>query len=1208
MANANGEDDTITLEAGTYSLSLAGSSEDMNATGDLDLTEAGWSITFVGAGANATFIDQDAMDRVFQVFAGVTVVFRDLTITGGDVSTSGGGIMNSGGDVTLNNTTVIENIARGNAPTDGGGGIYNNGGVVTLVNRSGVRNNRANGTSGSGGGVFTLGGIFSATGSRIAGNRANRAGGGIEAAPGMAARRGGGFAVTLTNTDLNNNIAGPSGSAAPGNGGGLHITGNVDAQIVGGTVRNNFAAREGGGLWNGTGLLDLDDVTIETNAAPGPAADDGGGGVFNNGGLVDIDGGTITGNTALGAAGSGGGIHNRGFLEVTGTVISGNSASRAGGGIEDTGAALASRGGPITRTAILNNITLDDNDGGMAPGNGGGLHSGGGNVAMGGSIVTNNVAVEGGGLWGSGVLDVENTTITGNIATGDPATKGGGGVFNSGGALQITGGTIAGNTATGTAGSGGGVFHLGGTTSINGTEISGNTAVRAGGGLETAIGGTISVTDVDFVSNTTGASPGNGGAIHVTAGDVTVTGGSASFNIAASEGGGFWNNAGWTMTVDGTSFSTNDAQGDAADNGGGGLFNNGGTLIVRNATVEDNTASGISGSGGGLFNFGGRMEIFDTMVSGNTSNRAGGGIEDTGAAMSRGDLETGTFIANTVVSGNDAGTNPGNGGGVHSGSGFVNFSSGEVSGNTAVEGGGLWTSGEMEVGDGGFVIVFPDLTARTSSGDVSKGLDLPEGAVAVTNNIATGDPANKGGGGLFNQGGTMTLASVLVANNQATGTAGSGGGLFNNNGTLTVNTSAFIGNSANRAGGGIEDRVDAPATTKVGGPAVTIDGSLFLQNDAGTAPGNGGGLHITGAGSVAVSASAFAENVAVEGGGLWNSGAGSLTVFSTTVIANTATRGGGLFQDGMGGSTFVEQSLVAGNTAINGGGLDTEGGDVTVINSTLSSNMAVRGGGVRQQAGTVSLGSTTIAQNDASNRGGGLLIVSGATMNVQNTIIGENTSPQGRSCSGTLVSQDHNLIESRAGCNITGDTANTLSNTLAMLAPLADNGGPTRTHALETGSPAIDAGQTVEAVDQRGFARDTSPDDMGAFELGGTPPMMLTEAGTEAPAKAVQTAPVPETSSLVTMEEPVRLGAIAPNPLRAGTRGTVSFAVREAEAVTVSLFDATGRQVATLYSGTPEAGQPQTAALDAGTLAAGVYVLRLQGETVQATQMVTLVR
>lgn len=1047
QANANGEADTITLAAGTYSLTLSGD-DDANASGDLDVTEAG-TLVIVGAGPNQTIIRQEAADRVFQVFAGATVIFRNLTITGGDTPMSGGGIYSSG-DVTLDNATVRENTARGAMATQGGGGVYNDGGTLMLVNRAGVRNNRASGASGSGGGIFNAnGGTVSASRARIAGNRANRAGGGIEDASVTGMSKGGTeFAVVLTQTDLNNNIAGPTGTAAPGNGGGLHVTGNAGVQIVGGTVRNNFAAREGGGLWNGAGRMDLQDVTIETNAAAGAAADDGGGGVFNNGGQ-----------------------------------------------------------------------------------------------------------------------------------------------------LEISGGVISANQATGASGSGGGVFHLGGTTAITGTMISGNSASRAGGGLETAVGGMITLTDVDFDGNSTGPAPGNGGAVHVTAGDLTAMGGTVTGNSAAREGGGFWNNAGWTMTVDGTSFSGNDAQGPAADDGGGALFNNGGVLIVRNASVMDNMASGTAGSGGGLFNLGGRMVVTDTEVSGNTANRAGGGIEDANSlpmSTASGMEPTGTYLTNVTLTGNDAGASPGNGGGVHSGAGFVEFSSGTVSGNTAVEGGGLWTSGTMRVGDGGAIGARADLQGGY--------------LVTVSGNTATGNDADQGGGGLYNQAGDLFVVGASIAGNQATGTSGSGGGILNNNGTLTVNLSDLTDNTANRAGGGIEDVTTAMRGT--GGPSTTLTDLYVAGNNAGAAPGNGGGLHIGGPGSVSVESSWFENNDAVEGGGIWNSGAGSVSIAMTTVRDNAAVRGGGLYQSGSGGTMLVRQSLVAFNTADSGAGAFSEGGDVTVINSTISSNMAERaGGGVLQADGSVSLVSTTVAANMATVRGGGLRVTGGA-MSLQNAIVAENMAPNGRSCSGAVVSNGYSLIEDRAGCALSGDAATSLSNVAARLADLADNGGPTMTHALEAGSPAIDAGQTTEPTDQRGFLRDDAQNDMGAFELGASEPEgedLVTRADT-APAEATLSAETAETASLQLMDEPVRLGAIAPNPLRAGTTGAVTFAVREAQTVELALYDATGRRVATLFSGTADGSQAQEATLDTRALASGTYIVRLTGETVNATQVVTLVR
>src|SRR5262249_3389564 len=110
-ANTNGQDNTINLQAGTYLLTLPNTTgqENAAATGDLDLTSGGHTITIQGAGTAATVIDGNNLDRVFQVMGNVTAVFRNLTIQKGltrDDGTPGvplvtpdghgGGILNSG--------------------------------------------------------------------------------------------------------------------------------------------------------------------------------------------------------------------------------------------------------------------------------------------------------------------------------------------------------------------------------------------------------------------------------------------------------------------------------------------------------------------------------------------------------------------------------------------------------------------------------------------------------------------------------------------------------------------------------------------------------------------------------------------------------------------------------------------------------------------------------------------------------------------------------------------------------------------------------------------------------------------------------------------------------------------------------------------------------------------------------------------------------
>ncbi|WP_146461858.1 beta strand repeat-containing protein [Rubripirellula tenax] len=618
------------------------------------------SLTISRGEASSVTVDGGNLSRVLHIGAGATdVTLRDVTLTGGLADIGGGLLLESSGRVTLDAVSVLGNEAIGPAANQGGGGIFNDNTTLTILGGS-IAGNVASGASGSGGGLFSASGDVVIRNTKIECNIANRAGGGIELVVGSLLLSD----VTLGGLSASQgNVAGPVGTASPGNGGGFHVTGNGGATetlvtLTGGSVLNNVAATEGGGLWNQSnvtmtvtgktlvagnraqgalntqggggifnngGLLVLSDIRVLNNAATGTAG--GGGGLATRGGTISIDQSLIAGNFSAGVSGSGGGILALGTAQVNvvDTEISGNVASRAGGGIE-----VATD--PSSRNALtLTGVELSDNNAGVldddataaAPGNGGGLHiTGSGNALVSESLVSENIAAnEGGGLWnGSGTLIVENTQIVNNIASGAASDAGGGGIYNEGGIVFVNDSMLVGNIADGTAGSGGGVLSAAGRVSLFDTLVSANVANRAGGGIESTSGASINLDGARLIDNVAGpagtAAPGNGGALHVTG------------NLAAREGGGLWNDKG-TLTVDGTTITGNIARGPAADDGGGGVFNNGGNLVISNASIASKVADGLSGSGGGVFNFGGTATIADSSITGNVANRAGGGIETT---------------------------------------------------------------------------------------------------------------------------------------------------------------------------------------------------------------------------------------------------------------------------------------------------------------------------------------------------------------------------------------------------------------------------------------------------------------------------------------------------------------------------------------------------------------------------------------------------
>ncbi|MBI4311724.1 MAG: CSLREA domain-containing protein [Chloroflexi bacterium] len=237
---------------------------------------------------------------------------------------------------------------------------------------------------------------------------------------------------------------------------------------------------------------------------------------------------------------------------------------------------------------------------------------------------------------------------------------------------------------------------------------------------------------------------------------------------------------------------------------------------------------------------------------------------------------------------------------------------------------------------------------------------------------------------------------------------------------------------------------------------------------------------------------------AASGGGILNSG-GILTLRNATVTGNSAAWYGGGIRNSS-GITIVTHSTISHNQASSdGGGISSTHGTVAIVNSTITHNSAGGGGGVNINAGLLTVVNGTLVDNSATN-GGGMYnnnFMSAANSRLVNTVVARNAAPLGPDCYGAPESLGRNLIGNASGCAFT-PAGSDLLDVDAKLGPLADNGGPTQTHSLLSGSPAIDAVPAAECkdpsgnpvtTDQRGMARPQGVAcDIGAFELEASKP------------------------------------------------------------------------------------------------------------------------
>jgi hypothetical protein len=419
------------------------------------------------------------------------------------------------------------------------------------------------------------------------------------------------------------------------------------------------------------------------------------------------------------------------------------------------------------------------------------------------------------------------------------------------------------------------------------------------------------------------------------------------------------------------------------------------------------------------------------------------------------------------------------------------------------------------------IVLTVTTTADQNDGSATGGLSLRDAILIANSDIANQYIINLTGGTTYSltafsltdtKGGDLDILGNVTI--QSTGTQPAtidAGGLTSADRVFEVfnylNLSNIIvkGGLTTENGGGIYIRSNATAL---------LFNTTVKDNSSTSYFSNGGG--ISNGGVLALVNSTVADNKLVGsstyGGGIYNSGQAIL--LGTTIKNNTGSSGGGIKN---GGTLTISNSTIYNNTAVSfGGGIYSSSSTISLINSSVSGNKALYSGGIGVSNGTLNIFNSTITQNAITATSTyygyvGGIDNSGASVNLKNSIVAGNIggSPD---LYGNINGNNNNLIGNLSGASGTVGTGTDIVNVNPQLGLLQDNGNGIFTHALLSGSPAINAGNNalvltdVFDLDNDGNNSETIPFDnrgsgytrisggtvdIGAFEFQSAPNLSL---------------------------------------------------------------------------------------------------------------------
>ncbi|MEM7704735.1 MAG: choice-of-anchor Q domain-containing protein [Pseudomonadota bacterium] len=529
-------------------------------------------------------------------------------------------------------------------------------------------------------------------------------------------------------------------------------------------------------------------------------------------------------------------------------------------------------------------------------------------------------------------------------------------------------------------------------------------------------------------------------------------------NSAGVVGGGIFVESSSNLTLTNSEILSNSA----GTNGGGIYLDGSQTVVINNTTIANNIAVN---DGGGIYSQASTLRIGapactipapvgqgTNFISNNQAVNGNGGGLWTQAALT---VTYTQFSDNSAV----------NGGGIHQESlaSSLNMDCGFMNLNSADPNSGQ--GGAINIAGGPATINDTTFEANDAGGG-GGAINLVLGATITNSSFLTNAAPFGPGGAIRSPLGTLNSTDNTFRNNSTTV---NGGAIFAS--TLVSNTDVFETNTARSAGGAIS--LDAPGT----GQMQLFDG-LLVGNTVGEGglsfSGQGGALEFRGVIGL-IEDTQFINNQATEagdgagqGGAIYSAATLELILADSTISGSNSGDGGAIYNEGIlsvARSTLVSNSVTDPGVEPRGGAVASTG-TLNLSNSTLSGNVVNPGPGNTGDGGAVAVfaggsanvNNVTFAFNTAPDAGALYAEIGQGPLNFRNSLFSGNTgvtSDCDQVLSGGFNIYDVNPCQILAPNDLIGDP---------LIGLLADNGGPTETHALLPGSPAQDAGGPSEVV------------------------------------------------------------------------------------------------------------------------------------------------